>query len=258
MLGSATFLWGLVLLFFLPDSIATARFLSPEEKQCAEQRVILRGTGKTKHTWKSAQMLECFMDPKTFFFLAISLLTQIPNGGTQNFGNLVLKGFGFTSLETTLVTLPASVISILCIVSTGRAAGHWSNITLFLICAVVLCPVAGSAIIYSSGPYQGVKLFAYYLLSTGPSALPLSLSLISVNYKGSTKKMTMTAVLFLAYCAGKHLVTCIDLDVVDQMLGNIAGPQFFKSSEEPQYPTAFKVRLSGPFHSLADQLSHGL
>lgn len=188
----------------LPDSIATARFLTPEEKECAEQRVILQGTGKAKHVWQPAQMLECLTDPKTFFFLAISLLTQIPNGGTQNFGNLVLKGFGFTSLETTLVTLPASFISFFCIMGTGRAAGHWPNVTLFLICAVVLCPVAGSAIIYSSGPSQGVKLFAYYLLSTGPSALPLSMSLISVNYKGSTKKMTMTAILFLAYCAGEN------------------------------------------------------
>ena len=223
-LGVATFLWGFVLLFMLPDSIASAKFLSAEEKECAEQRVILAGTGKAKTTWRPAQTLECLMDPKTFFFFAISLLTQIPNGGTQNFGNLVLKGFGFTSLQSTLITLPSSFISFFCIILTGRAAGKWSNISLFLICGVVLCPVAGSAIIYASGPSQGVKLFGYYLLSTGPSALPLSLSLVGVNYKGSTKKMSMTAILFLAYCAG-----------------NISGPQFFKDSEEPHYPTAFRA-----------------
>ncbi|KXT10785.1 hypothetical protein AC579_2970 [Pseudocercospora musae] len=163
-----------------------------------EQRVIHHGTGKAKHVWKPAQILECFVDPKTLFFFAISLLTQIPNGGTQNFGNLVLKGFGFTSLQTTLVTLPSSFISFFCIMGTGRLAGAFGNVTLFLICAVVLCPVAGSAIIYATGPSQGVKLFGYYLLSTGPSALPLSMSLVGVNYKGSTKKMTMTALLFLA------------------------------------------------------------
>lgn len=223
-LGCATFLWGFVLLFMLPDSIASASFLTQEEKECAEQRVVLAGTGKVKHTWKPAQTLECLMDPKTLFFFAISLLTQIPNGGTQNFGNLVLKGFGFTSLQTTLVTLPASFISFFTILGTGRAAGKWPNMSLFLICAVVLCPVAGSAIIYSDGPAKGVKLFGYYLLATGNSALPLSMSLVGVNYKGSTKKLTMTALLFLAYCAG-----------------NISGPQFFKESEEPHYPTAFRA-----------------
>lgn len=225
-LGVATFLWGIPLLLFLPDSIETASFLTPEEREVAAQRVILEGTGKSKHIWQYDQVLECFLDPKTYFFFSISLLTQIPNGGTQNFGNLVLKGFGFTSLETTLVTLPASVISFLCIMITGRLAGRFSNISTILICAIVLFPVTGSAIIYASTPSRGVKLFGYYLLSTGPSALPLSMSLVGVNYKGSTKKMTMTALLFLAYCAG-----------------NIAGPQFFIEKEGPHYQTAFRAIL---------------
>lgn len=223
-LGCATFLWGFVLLFMLPDSIESASFLTPEEKECAQQRVILAGTGKVRHTWKPSQTLECLMDPKTLFFFGISLLTQIPNGGTQNFGNLVLKGFGFTSLQTTLVTLPASFISIFSIAGTGWVAGKWQGLTLYLICASVLFPIAGSAIIYAEGPSQGVKLFGYYCISTGYAALPLSMSLVGVNYKGSTKKMTMTAILFLAYCAG-----------------NISGPQFFKESEEPHYPTAFRT-----------------
>ncbi len=51
-------------------------------------------------------------------------------------------------------------------------------------------------------------------LQTGPSAIPLTLGLISSNYKGVTKKMTVTAIVFVTYCAG-----------------NIAGPQTFKASE---------------------------
>ncbi|CAK4031042.1 allantoate permease [Lecanosticta acicola] len=223
-LGGMTFLWAFVLLFMLPNSIASAAFLTTEEKKLAQTRVELSGTGRTRSAWIPAQTIECLTDPKTFLFFAISLLTQIPNGGTQNFGNLVLKGFGFTSLQTTLVTLPASFISFFTIMLTGRAAGRWSNISLYLICCVVICPVIGSAIIYAQGPSQGVKLFGYYLLSTGPAALPLSMSLVGVDYKGSTKKMTMTALLFLAYCAG-----------------NLSGPQFFKDSEAPRYQTAFRA-----------------
>ncbi|KAF9636409.1 Major facilitator superfamily [Lasiodiplodia theobromae] len=223
-LGIATFVWGLPLYFLLPDSISSAKFLTAEEKRCAEQRVAVAGTGKAKHVWQPSQLLECLIDPKTYFFFAISLLTQIPNGGTQNFGNLVLKGFGFTSLQTTLVTLPSSFIAFFTIMGTGRLAGRFPNVATYLIVAVVLCPVAGSAIIYSSGVSRGVKLFAYYLLSTGPGAIPLAMSLVGVNYKGSTKKMSMTAILFCAYCAG-----------------NIAGPQFFVESEAPHYPTAFRA-----------------
>ncbi|KAK7711593.1 hypothetical protein SLS57_008076 [Botryosphaeria dothidea] len=223
-LGAVTFLWGIPMLLFLPDSITTANFLTTEEKRIAERRVSISGTGKAKRAFQPAQALECLVDPKTYFFFAISLLTQIPNGGTQNFGNLVLKGFGFTSLQTTLVTLPASFIAFFTIMITGRLAGRYNNIATYLIILVVLCPVAGSAIIYGTNVARGVKLFGYYLLSTGPGAIPLAMSLVGVNYKGSTKKMSMTAILFCAYCAG-----------------NIAGPQFFIEAEAPHYPTAFRA-----------------
>ncbi|OAT09564.1 allantoate permease [Blastomyces gilchristii SLH14081] len=220
-LGVGTFLWGFVLLLLLPDTIASCSFLNQREKVHAEERVAFAGTGKTRHEWKLDQVIECLMDPKTYLFLSISILTQIPNGGTQNFGNLVL----FTPLETTLIITPASIISISTVLITGWLSGKYHNVATYLICGIVAFPVAGSAIIYSSVS-KGVKLFGYYLMSPGPAALPLAMSLLAVNYKGSTKMMTMTSILFIAYCAG-----------------NIAGPQFFISREAPHYPTAFRAIL---------------
>ncbi|TVY26407.1 putative transporter [Lachnellula hyalina] len=227
--GVATSLWSVVMFFGLPDTINDADFLTEEEKQYAEDRVVTAGLGRTdpiNSQWKVEQVFECLMDPKTYFFIAMSVLTQIPNGGTGSFGNLALKSFGFTSLQSTLVSLPASVISMTTIMSTGWLASRFRNITTFLIIAVVIPPVVGSAIIFSEKT-KGLRLFAYYLLQTGPGALPLVLGLISANYKGVTKKMTVTAILFVTYCAG-----------------NIAGPQTFKSSEKSRgYPTAFKAIL---------------
>ncbi|KAJ3715127.1 major facilitator superfamily domain-containing protein [Lentinula raphanica] len=224
--GVPTGLWGMIMLFILPDSIESSRFLDKEEREHILNKVAQEGTGKTNRTtstWKSEQVIECLIDPKTWILFGISICTQIPNSGTQNFGNLVLEGFGFTSLQTTLVGIPSSFIAFSTILITGWLAGKYDNITCYLIVIVVLAPVAGSALIYSSKVSQGVKLFAYYLLATGSGALPLSMSLMTTNYKGVTKKMTVTAILFLAYCAG-----------------NIAGPQFFKTSEAPTYSTAFR------------------
>jgi MFS family permease len=220
-LGGATFLWGFVLLFLLPNSIATASFLTPAEREIAQQRVKASGTGPVQNVYNPSQAIECLLDPKTWFIFSISLLTQIPNSGTQNFGNLVLQGFGFTPLQTTLVILPASCLSFAFITGTGWLAGKHANISTYLICLVMIPPVIGSAIIHA-GARRGIKLLAYYLLSTGPTALPLLLSLVGSNYKGSTKKMTVTALLFVAYCTG-----------------NMIGPQLFKTSEAPRYNTAF-------------------
>jgi hypothetical protein len=59
--------------------------------------------------------------------------------------------------------------------------------------------------------------------------IPLSLSLISSNVAGFTKKSTVSALMFVAYC-----------------VGNIVGPQFFIPSEKPGYPvsTPFVVCLT--------------
>ncbi|RDW60562.1 putative transporter-3 [Coleophoma cylindrospora] len=227
--GLATFLWGFVLLFFMPDTINGASFLTEEEKQYAEDRVVVAGLGRfdpVNAQWKPSQVLECFLDPKTYFFVAISICTQIPNGGTGSFGNLALKSFGFTSLQSTLVSLPSSVISMSVIMISGWLAGRYSNITSYLLIGIVIPPVVGSALIYSL-KNKGVRLFAYYLLAFGPAAIPLALGLLSANTKGVTKKMTLTAVLFITYCAG-----------------NIAGPQLFLAREAKQgYPTAFRAIL---------------
>lgn len=228
-LGLATFLWAFALLFFLPDSISNAKFLTPHERELMTNRVIVAGTGSTEKThWRWDQTRECLVDPKTWHIFALAILTQIPNGGTQNFANLVIKSFGFTSLQSTLINIPSSVISAATIALTGYLAGRFRQVNCILIVAVVALSVTGSAIIYARSHHvaKGAQLFGYFLLATGPSILPLVMSLVQANYKGVTKKMTMTAMMFIAYCAG-----------------NIAGPQFFKTSEAPTYQTAFRAIL---------------
>lgn len=227
-LGILTFVWGLPLLLFLPDSIDKAKFLTESERKYAADRVVIAGTGRTANAgYKPAQILECLMDPKTWLIFGMSLLTQIPNGGTQNFGNLVLKSFGFTSLQSTLLVIPASVISAGTIAGTGWLAGRYRQLNCILIVCVVTPAIVGSSLIYvRPRTSHGVQLFGYFLLSTGPGAIPLLISIVSANYKGVTKKMTMTAMLFIAYCAG-----------------NIAGPQLFRTKDAPHYNMAFRAIL---------------
>lgn len=49
--------------------------------------------------------------------------------------------------------------------------------------------------------------------------IPLSLSLVSSNVAGFTKRSVISALIFVAYC-----------------VGNIVGPQFYLAEEEPDYP----------------------
>lgn len=92
--------------------------------------------------------------------------------------------------------------------------------------AVLVPPVIGVAIIYTQDG-KGVRLFGHYLPQTACASNPLSLSLVAANVKCATKRMTVTAILVLGYCAG-----------------NISGPQFFFISEAPRYATRFRAVFS--------------
>lgn len=227
-LGVATFVWGLVLFLFLPsNTLSHARFLTPAERRFAETRVVVAGTGRTSAApWRTAQAIECLVDPKTWFLVGLELLTQIPNGGTQSFANLVITGsFGFTNLQSTLVNIPYSLLSGATIAATGYLAGRFRQANCLLIGLVVLPPVTGAALIYARAhTARAVSLVGYFCLAPGPAAMPLALSLVQANYRGVTKKLTVTALLFVTYCAG-----------------NIAGPHVFKTSEAPTYHTAFQT-----------------
>lgn len=78
--GIATGSWGIIMLFIIPDSIESSTFLNEEEKKHVLNKIAQAGTGKTTRAtsaWKFEQVIECLIDPKTWFFFAISLCTQV-------------------------------------------------------------------------------------------------------------------------------------------------------------------------------------
>lgn len=67
-----------------------------------------------------------------------------------------------------------------------------------------------------AGRMIGLTLAVVYAIN-----LPISLSLVTSNVSGFSKKSVVSSLLFIAYC-----------------VGNIVGPQFFLASEEPSYPVS--------------------
>lgn len=59
---------------------------------------------------KPYQIKEAFKDPKTWFFILFGLSTQVVNGSASNFGSLIIKGFGYSSLNATLLQVPYGFI----------------------------------------------------------------------------------------------------------------------------------------------------
>ena len=98
--------WGIVMCIFLPDSPVTAKGLSNREKRIAVERLKSNQTGIENKHLKPYQIREAFMDVKLYLFFLLGVVGNIPNGGISNFGTLIIKGFGFSTLVTTLMQIP--------------------------------------------------------------------------------------------------------------------------------------------------------
>jgi hypothetical protein len=94
----------------LSTHLEPRRWLSDKEKRLAVERLRENHTGLKNTKIKTEQLVEMALDPKTWFFILFGLSTQVVNGAVSNFGSLIVQGFGFSSLNTTLLQVPYGFI----------------------------------------------------------------------------------------------------------------------------------------------------
>lgn len=99
--GALTTLWPIYLFFALPNSQLDAWFLKDDEKRIAVEMIRDNNTGIHNKTFKKEQFIEALTDFKTWIWFITCFFVNIPNS-VASFGNLVISGFGYSSLETTL------------------------------------------------------------------------------------------------------------------------------------------------------------
>lgn len=79
--GIVTFVWGILMLLVLPDSPTTAKFITEEERLIAMERLRSNKAGYKSNRLNRGQILEAFLDYKTWMLVIYIIGTCIPNGG---------------------------------------------------------------------------------------------------------------------------------------------------------------------------------
>ncbi|KAI0009019.1 putative MFS allantoate transporter [Xylariaceae sp. FL0662B] len=234
-IGALCCAWGIIMFIFLPDSPVTAKGLTRAEKRMAVQRLRENQTGIENKHLKTYQVKEAFLDIKLYLFFFVGIVCNVPNGGISNFGTLIIQGFGFSTLGTTLMQIPYGVliaISILiCVYLNDRFVNRRC---LFIL--LFLCPnIAGAfGLRYVHADQRVGRLICYYLTGPYNAAFTLILSLQTANTAGHTKKVVTNAVLFLGYCTGNVRVETPFLPLSMLPL-YIVGPFFYLTSQTPYY-----------------------
>ncbi|KAF4344531.1 hypothetical protein FBEOM_1499 [Fusarium beomiforme] len=226
--GLITIAWSVVTFFFLPDSPATARFLSTSEREFASLRPKkFQRTTQTKK-WDRGQFIETMKDVKSWWFFFFSFVICVPNGGTTSFSTIVIKSFGYDEKQTILMGLPASAFQLTTVILVAIFTTYVRKSRHIALVLTYVMAIAGILMIKLLPTAEKLsRLAGFWLIMAVAPAFPLMLSLSASNIAGFTKKSTVMAMIFLGYCAG-----------------NLSGPQFFISTEAPGYHTAYTTILA--------------
>ena len=204
----------------------TAHFLTPQERAQSILRIKDNHSGIEQKHFKKYQFIEALTDQKTWLFFLHAWSQEMANGLTNQY-SLIIKSFGFTTLQTTLlgcingVTAFISLATAALILSKTRNARAWLSVAAYI-------PPIISCILLLTLPWSnrwGLPA-AIWIRATG--GIPYSAVMVwAANCSaGHTKKTTVIAMYHVGYG-----------------LGNILSPQLFQPQYKPRYLVTWHVIL---------------
>ncbi|KAJ7618009.1 major facilitator superfamily domain-containing protein [Roridomyces roridus] len=202
--GLMTFVIAVCFWLYFPDSPTTAWFLTPEERQIAVLRLKGNQTGVENKHFKREQMIETLTDPKTWMFALFVAFTNIPNS-LSNQKPLIVNSFGFTTLQTTLLTCVDGVISILTI-ALGVNVAKWSGQRALTAFCWKIPDILGALLVMCL-PWSNKigLLFSLWVSGLGTTAYTIVLAWAQTTTAGHTKRICTNTIIFIAYCVGNAL-----------------------------------------------------
>lgn len=219
--GSISIFWGIVSLFVLPDLPSTAKFLTPRERLIAVNRVSTNRQGVKNHHFNKHQAIQTFKDPKTYILFIMAVGAQVPNSALTSFTSIIVASFGFDTLGTQYMQIPGGAVQFLALIFGGWVCTRWPNNTrcLMMVVANSICIIGAGLLVGLPSNNKWGRLVALWLCYFQGLGFSMSLTMVSSNVAGYTKKQLTGAVLFTGYC-----------------VGNIIGPQTFRDSEKRMFP----------------------
>jgi hypothetical protein len=133
--------------------------------------------------------------------------------------------------------MPTGAAQLIFLVFSSTFATYVPSSRIIMMALNCVVAMVGYLLVYKLDEEAHVaKMAGLCLGSVFAANIPLSLSLISSNVAGLTKKSVVSAMLFIAYC-----------------VGNIVGPQFYFASEEPTYEVCFPFIFACCYLCLTDR-----
>ncbi|KAG5358608.1 putative transporter [Yarrowia sp. B02] len=216
--GVITIVVGIVVLFHVPDDPSKAWFLSKEDRKLIILRIRNNQQGFENKTFKKEQFIEAFTDPRTWIYFFFCVCQNIPNGGISNFNTILFsETLHLGPIRGLLLNSPQGATEFVGCIFFGIIASYFQCRLLISLVAQAIGLMATCLLTFMPDN-QSAGLAGLYLLILYGVGFICMLSSVASNTAGHTKKVTVNAVLLIGYC-----------------VGNIIGPQTFRSSDAPVY-----------------------
>ncbi|CDM34276.1 hypothetical protein DTO006G1_4108 [Penicillium roqueforti] len=228
--GCISVIWGLFVIWWMPDSPMRAKCFTEEDKRLMVERLRSNQTGIQNRKFHAYQMWEAFCDPQMWCYCAVQIFTTLPTSGLGAFFSIVVLSFNFTVLQTQLLAMVLGAYIIVVLLSSAWLVNRFKQNTIVMLCFIIpsfIGTIVLMTVENTTLPTKVGLLISYYITLSFWSAQTLTLSMVSRNIAGQTKKSTVVAATFVSWAAG-----------------NAIGPQVFLDRDAPRYHIAWSVHLA--------------
>lgn len=216
-----------LVLFMLPDSVDSARFLNAEEKAAIHRKLARDQAGNGPKVFKAGSLWEIFMDVQIWLLIVLTILIVIPSGVITTFSATLIRGFGYNAKQSALLNMPSGVVSIVATLCSTYAIlkgfPRWLSIILLLIPTII----GAGLMSFTATHNQPGKLAGIFLINFIVAPLAIIYTWVGGNTAGYTKRVASNVVIQIAFS-----------------VANIIGPQTFQAKDAPEYLPA-KITIFG-------------
>ncbi|RDA89760.1 hypothetical protein CP533_2930 [Ophiocordyceps camponoti-saundersi (nom. inval.)] len=215
----------------LDNDIPSARFLNEDEKRKALERLRSNQTGTGSRVFEPRQVIEAAREPKTYLWIAMTLLLNVGASVTNTFGPLILDGLVSNHDFTSLLNIPFGALQFIFILLASFLSQK-AKLKGVVLVVFMMPVVAGLAVLLAvrreaPSSSQGALLTGYYLLAFIFGGNPLMVTWMIGNTAGTTKQSIIMALYNASSAAG-----------------NIIGPLLFNDKDAPAYKPGLRACLA--------------
>ncbi|KKY33893.1 putative mfs [Diaporthe ampelina] len=221
MLGLTTIAFGILVLFMVPDTPMTARFLSNDDKVALLEHVKVNQTGIQNTHFYPGQLLEGVLDLGCWLLLINVMLQLCGSGVVTAYSATILKSFDYTSKEAALLNMPCGVVNIIATMCNASFVRYYRHRWLVVTFAGVVGTIGAGLLCFLPHSNKGGLLLGMYLINVLPGATIIVFQWLSCNVAGHTKRAYVSAAANAAFA-----------------VGNIVGPETFRAKEAPDFRSA--------------------